>query len=39
MKRPVLKAKVSDRDFRDWIAEQSDTLARGGSLPVDGLPG
>ncbi|MDH0907408.1 phage terminase large subunit [Rhizobium pusense] len=34
MKKPVLKAKVSDKDFRDWIADEADKLARWVDLSV-----
>lgn len=34
MKKPVLKAKVSDKDFRDWISSEADKLARWVDLSV-----
>ncbi|MGV1939512.1 phage terminase large subunit [Agrobacterium sp. 22-211-1] len=34
MKKPVLKAKVSDKDFRDWISGEADKLARWVDLSV-----
>jgi len=34
MKRPNLKAKVSERDFRDWIEEKANELARWVDLAV-----
>lgn len=38
MKRPVLKAKVSEKDFRDWIEAEADKLARWVELSVDAFP-
>lgn len=38
MKRPNLKAKVSDKDFRDWIADEADKLARWVDLSVSAFP-
>ncbi|MCW5711276.1 phage terminase large subunit [Shinella sp.] len=38
MKRPSLKAKVSEKDFRDWIAEKAEELARWVDLTVTAFP-
>ena len=38
MKRPVLKAKVSEKDFREWIEAEADKLARWVELSVDAFP-
>ncbi len=37
-KRPNLKAKVSDKDFRDWIAGEADKLSRWVELSVSAFP-
>lgn len=38
MKRPNLKAKVSEKDFRDWISDKADELARWVDLSVTAFP-
>lgn len=38
MKRPNLKAKVSERDFREWIEAEADKLARWVDLSVSAFP-
>ncbi|WP_273794711.1 phage terminase large subunit [Brucella intermedia] len=38
MKRPNLKAKVSEKDFREWISEKADELARWVDLSVTAFP-
>lgn len=38
MKRPNLKAKVSEKDFREWIEAEADKLARWVELSVDAFP-
>lgn len=38
MKRPNLKAKVSEKDFRDWIVAKSSELARWVDLSVSAFP-
>lgn len=38
MKRPNLKAKVSEKDFREWISEKADELARWVDLSVSAFP-
>ncbi|MCJ7996077.1 phage terminase large subunit [Rhizobium cremeum] len=38
MRRPVLKAKVSERDFREWIEAEADKLARWVDLSVSAFP-
>lgn len=37
-RRPNLKAKVNDKDFRDWIAEEADKLSRWVELSVSAFP-
>ncbi|MEN5299039.1 phage terminase large subunit [Brucella sp. TWI559] len=38
MKRPNLKAKVSEKDFREWISGKADELARWVDLSVSAFP-
>lgn len=38
IRTPVLKAKVSDKDFRDWIADEAEKLARWVDLSVSAFP-
>ncbi len=38
MKRPNLKAKVSEKDFREWISAKADELARWVDLSVSAFP-